>query len=186
MTDRCLPRRAFRVELHDLVAEFGELRLKRRDPRGLLLKPRAHHLRLELAQSSTMRLPSASGDIALRPCVGDPATGAGGCSAFHRASTARVTRAGNESPGKTSQSTRSSDFGPLYTLRQSYGRSHPGGPRMIRMALAPSRLTLILITLLALGPSLMDARGQPNSVWLRNSLYRRQSDNAPLLRVRRG
>ena len=34
---------------------------------------------------------------------------------------------------------------------------------MIRMALAPSRLTLILITLLALGPSLMDARGQPKA-----------------------
>jgi non-heme chloroperoxidase len=34
---------------------------------------------------------------------------------------------------------------------------------MIRMALAPSRLTLILITLLALGPSLTDARGQPKA-----------------------
>ena len=34
---------------------------------------------------------------------------------------------------------------------------------MIRMTLAPSRLTLILITLLALGPSLTDARGQPKA-----------------------
>ena len=34
---------------------------------------------------------------------------------------------------------------------------------MIRMTLAPSRLTLILIPLLALGPSVMDARGQPNA-----------------------
>ena len=34
---------------------------------------------------------------------------------------------------------------------------------MIRMTLAPSRLMLILITLLALGPSLTDARGQPKA-----------------------
>ena len=34
---------------------------------------------------------------------------------------------------------------------------------MIRMTLAPSRLTLILITLLALGPSLTDARDQPKA-----------------------
>ncbi len=34
---------------------------------------------------------------------------------------------------------------------------------MIRMTLAPSRLTLILITLLALGPGLTDARGQPKA-----------------------
>ena len=34
---------------------------------------------------------------------------------------------------------------------------------MIRMTLAPSRLTLILLTLLALGPGLTDARGQPKA-----------------------
>ena len=34
---------------------------------------------------------------------------------------------------------------------------------MIRMTLAPSRLTLILIALLALGPGLTDARGQPKA-----------------------
>ena len=34
---------------------------------------------------------------------------------------------------------------------------------MIRMTLAPSRLTLILIALLALGPCLTDARGQPKA-----------------------
>ena len=34
---------------------------------------------------------------------------------------------------------------------------------MSRMTLAPSRLTLILIALLALGPGLADARGQPKA-----------------------
>ena len=55
---------------------------------------------------------------------------------------------------------------------------------MIRMALASSRLTLILITLLALGPSLMDARGQPKACGSEIRPYRRQSDNAPLSGVR--
>ena len=55
---------------------------------------------------------------------------------------------------------------------------------MSRTTLAPSRLTLILVTLLALGPCPHGRTRSTESVWLRYPLYRGQSDHAPLLRVR--
>ena len=65
--------------------------------------------------------------------------------------------------GKTSRATSRAAFDRPILVGKQRGRSHPGEPRCFGRQLARSLLTLALLTLIALGPSHTDARGQPKA-----------------------